>query len=497
MANEFSNDSFSKKPKINLSVVAKFILLLSGVVPLSYIAAINGFTPLLVVMIGLIGGVVAVVIFKKPKVAIYLSMLVAIFIPSLNRFVYAMPYGFIVEIILLFVYVVLFFKHFKKLDFSEVKNPVVIMMLIWFAYVILQIANPNAQSLLAWLYAMRGIALFQVLLIPLVFLILDSEKDLKQFLIFYISISLLAVFWGAKQQTLGLTEAERDYLYSSGAYVTHILFGKLRVFSFYFDAGTYGAAMGHLCIISALLYLGPFNRKQKLFFLIVTLATFYALMISGTRGALAVPATGALVYVILIKNIKYIALTGGILLISFMFLKHSSIGNSNYNINRLRTALDPEDASLNVRIENRKRLTAYLSDKPFGGGVGSAGSWGQRFTPNTWLANFPPDGLYTRIRAETGRVGHTLYLGIWLYILFLGFRACWNMKNDRYKSIATAFLAGYAGILVANYGNEVMTQYPNNFVTYITISYVFIIRKWDLNKFENESNSLTKTTRME
>lgn len=420
-----------------------------------------------------------IVLFKWPKVGLYTSMILSFAIPVLNRFVYNIPYGFVVELILLLVYIILFFKHFKSLDFSYAKNDITLALGVWMIYILLQIGNPWALSVTAWAFAMRGIALFQFLVIPLAFIFLTTKKDLKVFLYIYFALSIIGIIWGAKQQLLGLTEAENTFLYRSGAYKTHILFGKLRVFSYYFDAGTYGAAMGQLCIITALLYLGPFKKFYKNALLVISIGAFYAMMISGTRGALAIPATGALIYIILIKNFKYIALALAVMAFGFVFLRYTSIGSSNYNINRLRTALDPQDASLNVRLRNRAQLTEYLTGKPFGGGVGSAGSWGQRFTPNTWLANFPPDGLYTRIRAETGIVGYIIYLSVWLYILYRGFRVCWNLKNPKYKSIATAFLASYAGILVANYGNEVMTQYPNNFITFISLSFIFTIERWD------------------
>lgn len=117
----------------------------------------------------------------------------------------------------------------------------------------------------------------------------------------------------------------------------------------------------------------------------------------------------------------------------------------------------------------------YLQGKPLGGGVGTTGSWGKRFSPGTWLAEFEPDGLYTRIRAETGLLGRNFYVGIWLAILFVGIRRIWRIENPEYKNIAMAFWAGYGGILMANYGNQVMTQYPINLTVFVSIPLVFMI----------------------
>lgn len=459
--------------------ILRYLLIIAAMAGIGFAFALKG--PIVLAACVAIPALVGYIIllFRWPKVGLYTSMVLSFLIPVLNRFVYNIPYGFAVEIILVVVYLILFFKHFKKLDFSLAKNDIVLAISVWMIYILLQVANPEAVSFSAWAYAMRGVALLQFLVIPLAFVLLKDHKDLKTFMTIYLVLSIAGIVWGAKQQLFGLTEAENIYLQTSGAYKTHLLFGQLRVFSYYFDAGTYGAAMGQLCIVFSLLYLGAFPKKAKYFFLTIALGAFFAMMISGTRGALAIPATGGMVYVILIKRFKYIALAATILVLGFVFLKYTSIGSSNYNVTRLRTALDPEDASLNVRIRNRALLTQYLRGKPFGGGVGSAGTWGQRFSPNTWLANFPPDGLYTRIRAETGIVGYMMYLAVWLYILYRGFRVCWDLKNPQYKSVATAFLAGYAGMLVANYGNEVMTQYPNNFITFISLTFVFAIGRWD------------------
>ncbi len=428
-------------------------------------------------------------LFQNPKFGIYSSMFLSFLIPTFSKFVYDLPYGLAVESILILTYVVLFFKHFKKIDFTPAKNSIVLLIFVWMGYIFLQLANPEAKSLLAWAFAMRGIALFQLLLIPLAFVLLNTKRDLIQFIVFYFAMTLISLIWAAKQHQIGLTAAETNYLYSSGAAKTHILFGKLRVFSVYFDAGTFGAAAGQVCIISALLYLGPFRKLYKYMFLAMAIFAFYGMMISGTRGALAIPAVGTIVYVLLIKNLKYIFIGVAILAFGLVFLKFTTIGNSNYDIRRLRSALDPEDASLNVRLENREKLSVYLQGKPFGGGVGSVGFVAQEFSPNTWLAGFQTDGLYTRIRAETGIVGYSLYLCIWLFILYKAFRVCWDLKDPKHKSLATAFLASYAGVLVSNYGNEVMTQYPINYATFVTLAFIFIIKKWDDKALEKANTS--------
>lgn len=417
--------------------------------------------------------------FKNPKLGVYTALVLGFVMPILGRYLpVSFPFGLGVDILLVLTYLVLLFKHWKYLDFRLASNSVVLLMSLWMLYIVLQILNPEARSITAWFYVMRGMGLYQFLIIPLGFILFTSKKDWYNFFNLWLAFSVLGILWAIKQSVFGVSSAEQAWL-NAGAATTHILFGKLRVFSYYFDAGTFGAAMGQVSIMCLILFLGPYSNKRRSLYLFIGLLAFYALMLSGTRGALAIPAIGGILYLIMIRNIKLILIGAIVLSTGFVFLKYTTIMHSNDQVRRLRTALNPEDASLKVRIVNRERLTQYLQGKPFGGGLGTTGVWGQRFSPNTWLANFPPDGLYTRIRAETGLIGRLFYVGMWIYILITGMRIMWRLDNIEYRTISMAFLAGFAGLLVANYGNEVMTQFPINLMTFLGITFIFNMKYWD------------------
>ena len=51
-------------------------------------------------------------------------------------------------------------------------------------------------------------------------------------------------------------------------------------------------------------------------------------------------------------------------------LKYTKIGEDNRLIRRMRTVFDSNDQSLLVRFENQKALKAYMSEMPFGIGMG-------------------------------------------------------------------------------------------------------------------------------
>ncbi len=416
---------------------------------------------------------------KEPKIGIYTAFISMFWVATVGRYVpINIPMGLATDIFLVLTFVALLFRDWKKIDLSGWNHIFSLLMINWMLLVILEIANPLALSIEAWFYAMRGLALYQMLVAILCFSLFRDRKDFVRFIKIWVIFSMIGALWGIKQKFFGVDSFEAAWL-AKGAYKQHLLFGKLRVFSYYTDAGIFGPAMGQLTIFFGILFLGPFSWKKRLIFIGISLVSFYCMIISGTRGALAVPAAGGLLYLIMIRNRKLLISGLSVMIMGFVFLKYTSIGSGNYDIQRLRTALDPEDASLNVRLKNREMLRNYLVGKPFGTGIGSAGFWGQRFTPWTWMANFPTDGLYTRVRAETGVVGYTIYVYTWLFILVYGVWQTWQYKDPKKRYFAMAALANFAGILLASYGNEVLNQIPVNFATLIPLTFVFTMKYWD------------------
>lgn len=470
---------FKRLLNINRGVLVKYTVALLFAVISGYLIASKGLSiagalvafPVIIVFFAMF--------FRYPKIGIYATLALCFILPILGRYVpTGVPYGLGIDFLLVLTFLVLIFKHWKNFDLSLAHNEVMVLMGLWMIYVILQIANPQAYSFLAWFYSMRGIALYQILIMGLAFAIFNSKKDWYGLLHVWFAFSILGILWAMKQKFIGISAAEQRWL-DAGNDITHVLFGQLRIFSYYYDAGVFGAAMGQVCVMSFIFLLGPYSKARKVFYLLVGFFSFFALMLSGTRGALAVPGVGGIMYLIMTRNIKILTWGGGFLLACFIFLKYTTIGNANYDINRLRTALDPNDASLNTRLRNRARLTEYLRDKPFGGGLGTTGSWGQRFSPGTWLASFEPDGLYTRIRAETGLIGRMFYVWMWIYILVKGILFIPKYKTKEQVNIAMAILAGYAGLLVGNYSNPIMTQFPISLTTFLAITFVYSMRYWN------------------
>jgi hypothetical protein len=415
-------------------------------------------------------------LFVKPSIGLYTTMILSFLVIGITRYIPGVPLGLAIDGILVLTFVALFFKNFYSgFNINAFKNDLTILMFVWFLYSIAQIFNPEALSKTAWFYAMRGMSLYSLLAIPLVFLAFNKVKHFYTFLYIWGFISILGTLKGFQQLYIGPDYAEQRWLDTIGS-ITHMLFGELRVFSFYSDAGQFGAAQGAAGILGLLIFFNVKDTKQKVFFLIVGLTGIYGMFISGTRGAIITPLVGAMIYLIHRKNIRVIFF--GILMLAgvYVFFKYTYIGQGNAQIRRMRTAFNPEeDASLQVRLENRKILQVYLASRPFGGGIGSAGDWGKRFSPNGFLANVATDSWFVQIWAEQGIVGLLLHIFILSYIAVKGsYYIMFKVKDPELRGKLSAAAAAYAGIIGASYGNGVLGQMPTGILTYFTWGFLFI-----------------------
>jgi cell division protein FtsW (lipid II flippase) len=202
------------------------------------------------------------------------------------------------------------------------------------------------------------------------------------------------------------------------------------------------------------------------------------MMISGSRGPLAIIGVGGMVYLIMSKRVAIAsvgAVVGGGL---YAFLRYTTILQGNYNVARLRSAFDPNDASMLVRKAKEAVLSVYMADKPIGGGIGSAGLWGERFAPGSFLANTPTDGLYSRIWMETGIIGLYLYLGLILFLVgIMGYRL-WFLPEGKVKQVLLAMYSGFIGVVVASYVNEILGQLPLSIICYSTPALILLVEHW-------------------
>jgi hypothetical protein len=402
-----------------------------------------------------------VYIFKFPRIGIISVFHYSFVVNGLARYLPpSVPYGLVVDAIFIITIIACIFTV-KKVDVARMNNPAFWLSFVWMIWIMLELFNPEATSKEAWFYAMRGIGLYPFLQIPLMLILMPNRKDLIMLFKLIIGWALFAALFAFKQSYIGLDQYDIKWLEDFGK-VTHCIQGRVRFWSFYSDAGQFGAGMAHIAVFCIILALSPINtQKQKIRYWIL-----FAII-----GGMAV-------YLMMIGNIKILvigALLGGMF---FGLLKFTSVGSSNYQIQRMRTGLDPNDASLLVRLENQKNLKVYLATRPIGAGIGTGGSWGDRFYKGRWLSTVQLDSWYVRVWVEMGIIGLTLHL-IHLFIcLGAGLYNITKIKDPQLRTEMIALAAGFFGIMFASYGNQILGQNPTAVVMYMSMVYFFTCRNW-------------------
>ena len=418
------------------------------------------------------------IVFYYPRFGYIFLIAYCFLVPGLGRHIEGPQFGLGQDGLLLLTWFGVIFHRSGKFRYRHLNNDLVWLSVVWFIITVLEIGNPERPSILGWFYEMRSATLYWVLSVPLGFLVFNKKKDLDLFIYIIIILSVIGSFWGMKQLYIGLDASENRWM-ESGAKKTHLLFGKLRVFSYYTEAAQFGASQAMLAVICGILALGPHTKAKRIFFGIAALLTFYGMLISGTRGAMFALVGGGFVFLVLSKQIK-ILLIGTLFGLGFLgILKYTTIGNTNAQIVRLRTSLDPNDPSLMTRLNNQKVLQSYLADKPFGTGVGTLGMWGVKYNPGKFISTIPPDSLYVKIWAMYGIVGFIIWFGIMLYILGKSAGIIWNTRDKALRNKLSALCAGSAGILLCSYGNEVMNQMPSSIIVYTTWVLIWLSPRWD------------------
>jgi hypothetical protein len=408
---------------------------------------------------------------RNPAIGLYSAVILGFLLIGIGRYLPGVQVGLGMDAILLTTWLALFFHRFRTgIDGRAMRKDIMFWALITFGYSILELFNPESRSLEAW-FSGRSLGFYMVLLIPLTLLLMDDKYKLDRFLLVWGILSLLVSIKGIIQvKGWGLDQWEQNWL-NEGNYKTHVLFGKLRAFSFLSDAGQFGANQAYSAVVMLITAFATMGWKRKLFFLTVGLVALYGMVISGTRGAISIPFAGFALYFLLRRN-KWLLVTGTIILVVIIFFfKFTTIGQGNAEIRRMRTAFDPNDASLQVRINNQKILKNYLASRPFGGGIGHGGVKAQRFLPNAYLSQIPTDSWYVLIWVEQGIVGLILHLIMLLYILI---RSCYlimyKIRNPELKLKLSALAAGMFGVMIASYGNAILGQMPTNVLIYISMA---------------------------
>lgn len=360
---------------------------------------------------------------------------------------------------------------YKSTSWKDSLNGMLTLFIVWGGFCVLQLANPNTV-LEAWNAAISNYLVYPIICAILVPLCIREYRNVEWLLIIWSVFIIYGAFKGYWQKSHGFNEREMVFLYEKGGAETHIIWSGIRYFSFFTDAANFGVHSAMASLGFGLSAYFARTKWLKVYFTIIAALAVYGMFLSGTRAALAVPVGGLMAFAIISRGWK--TLFAGIfaLLVIFVFFRFTTIGESNQQIRNMRTAFRPdEDASYQVRVQNRELVKEYMASKPFGYGLGLGGK-ASRYNPKE-LMPIPPDSWLINVWTDTGIFGISLYVLIHaILFVWCSWILMFKISNKRLRNQLSAWLCVSAGFFIAAYANDVM-QYPNAILVYIGFAICF------------------------
>ncbi len=394
------------------------------------------------------------------------------------------PLGLTVDIMIGVMFFGMFIKQIRVRDWSFLKNPVSYVVLLWISYNILMFANPVARSREAWFYTVRGMALFIVLYYITVY-IFSELKTIERLIKVCVGLSLLVALYGLWQEFAGLPSWEMNWLRSDPRlYKLVYQWGKLRVFSFLSDPSTFGILMSYMGMFCMVLATGPFSNPKRFGLFIAGSLMLIAMLFSGTRTAYVLVPAGLFFYTLLTLNKQVI-----LALVVFVMAGTVIImmPTSNPTLYRFQSAFGVPMVkavlhSMNTRLDNQKRIQPFIQQNPIGGGLGSTGYFGKRFSPGTMLADFPPDSGYVRVAVELGWIGLFIYCTMLFVVLRTAIRNYVSSINPRIRTYYVAFLVMIFAMVLSNYPQDSLVMLPTSIIFYISLAAIVRLKDFDTGK---------------
>ena len=461
-----------------------FIILTALCVASALIIANMGIKGGVVVLAGIIGIPVTLYSVANNRFGFLLIMVVSTFMPFLTRVASAnIPFGVGVDFIfVLMLFWIILQQIFssdpdKGKDFS-LTNPVSIALFIWTGYLLLQIGNPSG-TVSGYMFGLRNILRVVVVYI-IVMRVFDSLKAVHTFANYFIVIGLLVALYGIYQEFAGLPGFDLKWATATDERI-NLLFiqGKWRKWSFLSDPAIFGLFMAFGSIAGFMMALGPFKASKRIFFAFSGAMMLLAMFFSGTRTAYVMIPVAVILYVLLnitkVKTLIFACVSVILFLVVYFGPFYSK------PIVRFRSAFNPtEDASMNLRDDNRALIQPYIHSHPIGGGLTTTGVYGERFSPGHPLAGFPPDSGFMKTLLEVGWIGLLIELGMYFTILAVGITNYYKSKDPIIKTYYIAFIVAYFALTIALYAKQNVEQFPLNLIIYGIFVLMYKMKQFDI-----------------
>lgn len=452
-------------------------LLLGASLTVGYLVASLDFRTGFVLYVVLIGAPLIVYCLFNVAFNVGMMLFVALLVPFATKFTSA-PVGTLLDLLILIGAVGILLRQIKERDWSFAKYPLSYMIIVWLYYNIMQIVNPYAESRMAWLYTVRSVAIQQVVFFIGAYAFRNNKKGAFAVLKLIILICFGSALYGLKQQYLGFSTAETAWVMADAErFQLYYQWNMMRIPSFCYDPTTFGILMACFSIFCLTLIIGGTTRNQKLLLVLMLICSLWVMAYTGTRTAFALVPIGAIFYAGLILNRRVFAIGAVLAVLAAGFVLKSTSSGVIY---RIQSAFKPaQDDSMNLRLENQKKIQPFIQSHPLGGGLGSCGVWGKRFNPQSELSKFPHDSSFVRMAVELGWIGLILYTLLHYFVIRTGLYYFIRCRDPLIKALYAGITTWTFMLAVACYAQEAILQLPMNVIYNVFLALLVTLKNFD------------------
>jgi len=463
--------------KISAPVVILFLAIAS--LSVSFIVAREGYVMGVTILCGLIALPIAYASVVYPEFGIIALIVASFFINFASRFLpEPTPIGLVIDGLTYLLILGFFIRQKKEKNWSYFNDPISWFILIWLAYNLFEIINPNSPSILEWVFTVRTVGFIMLMYFVFVYHI-RSRECIKLLLKVWVALAFISGLSAIQQEYFGLFPFEQEWLHRfPERFKLLFIGGHLRKWGLFSDPVVYAYNMVAAALICISMLFRDNKPAKKILLIFLTIFFFTVMLYSGTRASYVIIPAAILMLAILKfnKKIFVMVLTGGLLLGVLIVMP-----TSNPTLSRFQSAFKPsKDASFEERARNQARIKPYILTHPFGGGLGSVGVWGERFAPNSYLAKFPPDSGYVRVAVELGYIGLLLYCIFNFVILYKGISYFYLIRDPDLKAYCLAMVLIIFAFDFGNYPQQAFVQYPSNILSFLAMALLNITMRLDI-----------------
>ena len=338
------------------------------------------------------------------------------------------------------------------------ETPVGIFIIVWIGFVIIQAFNPHLPSITFWLIGFRSWIGFLVPFYLLYSFLRENREGIKVVVVCWLVCGFFGALYTMHQEFFGYLPFEMNMIVSDEEkYNLLWTFGRFRKMGPFAGPTEAGIMMAINALISlGVIYSKGFRKRIKLGCSLVFIFSTMSMMYTGTRTATLIWIIGMLIFTVLTRD--RILIMGCVVAFFLIGPVLIATGKGGAAVNVMLTAFDPDDPSLQVRLESQQEIREILLAAPIGYGIGRN---------NNDITSIQPDSTYVWLAILAGYIGLILWLIFQYIIINVGVSSLQGREDENWINLKKSILTVAIMIVIA--------QYPQVLFGYPTIKMMYII----------------------